>query len=192
MRRFGEQRGQGDLADADAALAEEVAAGDAQAMALEWVMSVHAQSFGHMHLVADSSAARATAGPGGVARSTLSDLPRPATLEASSFLVSSKCWRSLCGEGSTSMSTSRSCIRRRTRTAAEELSIDAVFDRAADSAVRSSFAEGLGGLDEDGVVQQRQRLQRGVGDLAAGDADFAAGGVEGGVEGEGAVRLVKV
>ena len=40
-------------------------------------------------------------------------------------------------------------------------------------------AEGLGGFGEGAVVEQRQGLQRSVGNFAAADARFAAGGVEG-------------
>ena len=43
----------------------------------------------------------------------------------------------------------------------------------------SSSAQRLRGLDEDRVVEQRQRLQRRVRDLAPGDAGLAAGAVEG-------------
>ena len=41
------------------------------------------------------------------------------------------------------------------------------------------LAQSLSRLDEDRVVQQRQRLQRSIRDFAAREAGFAAGGVEG-------------
>ncbi len=47
------------------------------------------------------------------------------------------------------------------------------------------FGHGLGGFHEHLVIQQREGLQRAVGDIALGEAGFAGGGVEGGGHGEG-------
>ena len=44
------------------------------------------------------------------------------------------------------------------------------------------FAEGLRGFEEDDVVEQGEGLERGVGEVAAGDAGLAGRGVEGVVE----------